>query len=246
MMKRLIGTAGALLFAAQGAFADHHLPQVQALETYACNFAEGKDLDDFLAVAEKWDRFADDGFSEPYEGFVLTPFYFNAETNADVYWVGVSPNFAAQGTTADEWMAKGAALQKAFDQVAPCQSHSQMASISVRDINRSTGVVDFSACSLKPGATPEAISAADKKMVEFLEKVGSSTAIYRWYPVQGTANAPIDFLQVNADGSNSEAGANKDKFLKGGGIAVQRALYGDLMTCRNGPSAHFQSVGGSD
>jgi hypothetical protein len=163
-----------------------------------------------------------------------------------VYWVGVSPNFAAQGTTADEWMAKGAALQKAFDQVAPCQSHSQMASISVRDINRSTGVVDFSACSLKPGATPEAISAADKKMVEFLEKVGSSTAIYRWYPVQGTANAPIDFLQVNADGSNSEAGANKDKFLKGGGIAVQRALYGDLMTCRNGPSAHFQSVGGSD
>jgi hypothetical protein len=63
MMKRLIGTAGALLLAAQGAFADHHLPQVQALETYACNFAKGKDLDDFLAVAEKWDRFADEGFS---------------------------------------------------------------------------------------------------------------------------------------------------------------------------------------
>ena len=119
MMKRVFATAGALLLAAQGAFADHHLPQVQALETYACNFAKGKDLDDFLAVAKKWDRFADDGFSEPYEGFVLTPFYFNADTDADVYWVGVSPNFAAQGTTADEWMAKGAALQKAFDQVAP-------------------------------------------------------------------------------------------------------------------------------
>ena len=124
-----------------------------SLETFACNFAKGKDLDDFLAVAKKWDRFADDGFSEPYEGFVLTPFYFNADNDADVYWVGVSPNFAAQGTTADEWMAKGSALQKAFDQVAPCQSHSQMASIAVRDINRSTGVVDFSACSLKPGAT---------------------------------------------------------------------------------------------
>ena len=50
MMKRLIGTAGALLFAAQGAFADHHLPQVQALETYACNFQRERTLMIFLLL----------------------------------------------------------------------------------------------------------------------------------------------------------------------------------------------------
>ena len=61
----------ATLFASTG-YADDHIdvPTMSAMEIFACNFADGKDMDDFMKVAAKWDEFADDAFSAPYQEFV--------------------------------------------------------------------------------------------------------------------------------------------------------------------------------
>ena len=50
-------------------------PQGSALEIFQCNFSNGKDLDDTLKVASKWDEWADENYSVPYAGYVMTPFY---------------------------------------------------------------------------------------------------------------------------------------------------------------------------
>ena len=105
---------------ASTSYADDHMPAptMGAIETFACSFADGKGMNDFMKVAAKWDEFADDAFSAPYQGFVLTP-YYSADMEHDLYWVGFSPSFTAQGKTAQEWMEKGSALQAEFDAAAP-------------------------------------------------------------------------------------------------------------------------------
>ena len=50
-------------------------PEGAALEIFQCNFSNGKDLDDTLKVASKWDEWADENYSVPYTGYVMTPFY---------------------------------------------------------------------------------------------------------------------------------------------------------------------------
>ena len=72
-MCRFIRTALTLLVAFMTALtvqADDHM-QVSAyggVEVFGCDFAEGKDIDDLLDVAEKWNKWASKNNSQPYSG----------------------------------------------------------------------------------------------------------------------------------------------------------------------------------
>ncbi len=48
------------LMATQLSQADNHaaMPAYGGVEVYACDFAEGKDIDDLMKVAKKWDKWA--------------------------------------------------------------------------------------------------------------------------------------------------------------------------------------------
>ena len=63
-------------------------PEGAALEIFQCNFSNGKDLDDTLKVASKWDEWADDNYSVPYAGYVMTPFY---QTKTDFPFIRPNP-----------------------------------------------------------------------------------------------------------------------------------------------------------
>ena len=116
------------LVAAQWSQADNHAaaPAYGGVEVYACDFADGKDMDDLMKVAKKWDKWAKKNHSKAYAGHVLTPF-FSDGSDAGVYWVGFSDSFSDQGIVLQEWLEKGGDLQKEFDSVIPCKSHSQLA-----------------------------------------------------------------------------------------------------------------------
>ena len=246
-MKKIFLAMIATLFASTGHADDHmRAPTMGAIETFACNFADGKDMDDFVRVAAKWDDFADDAFSAPYQGFVLTS-YYSADMEHDLYWVGFSPNFTAQGKTAQEWMEKGAALQAEFDAAAPCDAHSQFGYFPIYSSGTptpATGVVDFSGCSVKDGVSQQAIAAADAKMNAFIAELGINVTIGRWFPMHGTDFAG-DFIQASRFDSLAEKGEVYDKFIQAGGPQTQMALYGDLMICRDGPTSLYNAAGGS-
>ena len=241
----------AVFIAAASAYADHHaqVPVYGGVSALACDYVEGRDIDDLLQVSEKWNGWASKNFSEVYTGNVLTPHYYD-ESAADVYWVGFSPSFTDQGIVQREWQTKGAKMQEEFDSVMTCKSHSQFAWVQVRDESgdTDTGIVDFSACKMSPGTTRAELAAADTQMSEFLSKVESSVRIYRWYPLQGTGEESrgIDYFQANWHESLEAKGSNSDKLVINGGLQLRNALYGSLIECSGGPSSSFVRVGGSE
>ena len=64
------------------------MPTYGGVEVYACDFAEGKNINDLMKVAKRWDRWAKQNHSRAYAGH-LTPF-FSDGSDAGVYWVGFS------------------------------------------------------------------------------------------------------------------------------------------------------------
>ena len=236
-----------LLTASATALADDHLEarEYGGVETFACDFNEGKDMDDLLKASKKWDKWLDKNATVAYTGLVLTPYYYDS-LEADVYWVGFSSSLEDQAVAQTEFLDTN--LSQDFLDVYTCKSHAQLAWVRVRDEVGSSedGVVDFSACTMLPGATQEAMSTADQKMNSFLTKIGSTARIYRWYPMQGGEASGPDFFQASWASSLTEKGANADKFISGGGPLLQESLYGDLLSCDNGPSANYLEVGGNN
>ena len=230
------------------AIADDHvqIPTYGGVETFACDFNEGKDMDDLLRVTKKWDKWADKNHTVGYTGLLLTPFYYDS-LDADVYWVGFSPSFEDQAIAQSEYDAKAGKLEEEFLSVYSCKSHSQLAWVRVRDDSgdTETGIVDFSACAMAPGATQEKMAIADKKMNSFLSEINSTTRIYRWYPLQGNEISEADYYQASWSASLQDKGTNADKFVQNGGIQLRRSLYDDLVQCNGGPSANFIEAGRS-
>ena len=66
-----------LFTASAAALANDHLQvsEYGGVETFACDFNEGKDMDDLLKVTEKWDKWLNKNGSVAYTGLVLSPYY---------------------------------------------------------------------------------------------------------------------------------------------------------------------------
>ena len=82
-MKKFMTVLAALAaFSSSSAvYSDNHQPVIGGVETLACNFAEGKNMDDFMKVVRKWDAWASKNFSKEYTGNVLVPHFFNEMRN---------------------------------------------------------------------------------------------------------------------------------------------------------------------
>jgi hypothetical protein len=229
-------------------FAEDQRPSFGGVETFACNFKEGKSMQDMLKVAKKWDKWMDKNASRAYSGFAMTPHYFS-EPIADYYWVGFTTSFEDQGITDEEFINKGGAIQKAFDEIEVCNSRSQYMWSLVRDTFAdpvSGGFVDFARCSFRDGAGMSELAAADAKMQSFLDGIGNTTRIYRWMPIQGTNLQGADFIQTQWEESLPARGKNMDAFINAGGVQQQAAIYDAVVKCVGGPSANYISVGGSE
>ena len=62
-------------FSTSLAISDDHieLPVFGGVETFACDFVDGKGMDDLMKVTKKWDKWADKIHSVAYTGLVLSP-----------------------------------------------------------------------------------------------------------------------------------------------------------------------------
>jgi hypothetical protein len=239
---------GFLILFSLPSFSEDQSPAFGGVETFACNFKEGNSVDDMLKVAKKWDKWMDKNASRAYSGFAMTPHYFS-EPSADYYWVGFTAGFEDQGVIDQEFINKGGAIQKAFDEIEVCTSRSQYMWTRVRDTFSepvSGGFVDFARCSFEDGAGMNELAAADAKMQSFLDGIGNTTRIYRWLPIQGTNMRGADFIQTQWEESLSSRGKNMDVFIRSGGVQQQSEIYDSVVKCLDGSSANYVSVGGSD
>jgi len=250
-MKTLITVSSliAALFIAPFTQADDHgEPQYAALEGIFCNYNKGKGLGDLKKVAADWDVWADENISSKYTAWVMTPTINNSEDFPnDYFWLGVADSHESMGTIHDEWMAKGAKLQKRFDSVASCGNQNLMTGLMARPFQSTTGhaFVQITGCHLSDGKTMGDVMATDKEWVKWMDEVGMPGGLLRWLPaVGGARDDTTDLYSIFITESMADRGKAHDMMMKGGGAKLQ-SMYGDLMTCDMPRIYHSTPVGGA-
>jgi hypothetical protein len=233
------------------ALANNPVPEYAALESFGCNFQPGKDRNDMVKWAGKWNAAAKDIFSAPYMAMLLDPFLMNpADQQHDIYWVGYSPNFAAQGAVQDDWNAKAGKLADELLKIADCDTHAIWAMTTTRGSGNTTppatGVLTFQACSMVGDTTMMDLAAADAQMNAFMDNIEQPSPRWRWWPVSGlNSENQMDFFSVSGNLSLQQKGQTMDNFVQNGGLQAQTEIYSDVMDCRAMGTSLFTRVGGN-
>ena len=133
-------------------FADNHDSddsQWNVAEYYVSAFKDGKDMDDMMKWAEKWNDWANETDDlKDYTAALLVPYYHSGEQPHDFVWVGLSPNPEAHFKGNDHWFNNGGKLtgslryinfnNKAFGILEPGQSKPGSADVYVEGCPQAT------------------------------------------------------------------------------------------------------------
>ena len=217
-------------------YSDNHVPDYSVMESFQCNFNEGKGMSDLIRVSDEWTKWMNQGnVSVPYNAWHVTSVFNNQKDfSFDTVWIGFTNNYEEMGVIQDEWAEKGARLQAKFDNVQSCPVHSMQYVYTVRSPNEPffKGYMTVSGCTASEGATNEAFMLADEKMNAYLDENNFANGLtMRWFRGPGSGvDFPYDYLNVNVTPSFTEWGQNVDKIVTGAG-AVSASLYGDLQSC---------------
>lgn len=240
-MKKLIARAvialcGALL-CAQSVTAQEDAPMpTPVVEIFGCNFNDGNDMEDLLAVTARWNAWADRNDSTDYTAFIAVPYLYSDQLTFDALWIGGWPNGAAMGAGEALWFTEGQDLAADFDAVADCSVHAQFAEVVIHAPEGAppeNGLAAFSDCSVREGRTvPEAITALTQ-WSEYLADRGHDMFSAILFPLAGESSE-ADYMFKAVDGFQSvEAyGAFVDTYT-GGGFTRADELFGRLLDCNS-------------
>ena len=160
-----------------------------AMESWACNYVEGKGYGDLMKVAAKWDKWASKNHPAPYDAYVLTPVFATFEEVPESVWLGFSPTSAQLGAIADQWMSEGGDLNDEFNSIVDCGAHTLSASRTVRAYEKEgeAGIVQLRSCTANEGVSWGQIAKADQVWADFMTENNLPGGIYRWGAGPGTA-----------------------------------------------------------
>lgn len=219
-----------------GASADEHSPSFAPLEIYACNFRDGKDMDDLSRVITKWNAWMDSSNAPTYSAYTMTPIFYSQDITFDIAWVGAWPDGATMGASTAHWLTKGGDMRAQFEKVVDCDVHANFAVLTVKAPKDHVGAgpVEFTDCTVKEGSTlPEAMESI-RQWVEYETQTGSDVANWILFPAYGEANdADYNFKWVAAHPSYESFGRAYDQFGTGGGWQKYGELFERVMTCNS-------------
>ena len=125
-------------------------------EYYVSTFKDGKDMDDMMRWAKKFNMWADktDHF-ENYTAAMLVPYYHSGEQPHDFVWVGISPDSEAHHKGNDHWFTNGTKLLAELNKIL--DSGNQTTYTWQRTVSETpsgqNGYVVYSDCKLGEGVT---------------------------------------------------------------------------------------------
>jgi hypothetical protein len=209
--------------------------KVIPVELFTCNYNEGKGPSDLDAAVDKWNAWADKAELDDYAAWTLTPYYFGAEQEFDVIWLGAGKDGAALGRAQDEYMAENAGIHEAFSAALTCDAHAHFASIRYKAGPKGktpdNSILTFSDCKYKEGATFSVLSAAMDDWSRHQTDAGSTSTIFQWYPVYGGGGEDFSFKWIEAYKNLAELGADFDRYGNGGGYKTRNRLLHHLIDC---------------
>jgi len=241
-MRKILTTAvSALLFLCVGsgiALAQDDAaeePSWTPVETFTCNYLDGKSPADLDAVIDEWNDWWDDKGLKSYFAATITPFYFG-ELAFDFGWLGAWTDGAAMGSSMDVWVNDGSEINAKFFEVIECGSHSKFVSLNVKqpppndDDSDNNFLLDFQNCSIEEGKTFEDFMAAQEAWNAYADDIGILGGAWVMFPLAGETDDDYDFKYIHSVGSHSADGANWDLFASGH-WRKSSELFDDVLDC---------------
>jgi len=244
MRKMVSSVISALLFLSIGSGValaqeeESEEPNVVPVETFTCDFNEGKGPGDLQKVIDDWNDFMDDKGVDYYFAATLTPYYFG-ELAFDIGWLGVWTDGGKMGAGTDMWLDEGGELDAQFSEVLNCKSHTNFVSMNVKrrpqneeesDDSDKSFVIAFSNCSMQEGKTFDDYLAAQEMWNAYADEHGFSDNVYAMFPIFGETDDSYDFKSVGTSDDHTAFG-NDYKLMSEGHWRKSSELFDDLLDC---------------
>ena len=185
-------------------------------EYYVSSFKDGKDMDDMMKWAQKWNMWADktDHF-ENYTAAMLVPYYHSGEQPHDFVWVGISPDSEAHHKGNDHWFNNGtkllAELNKILDQ-GNQTTYTWQRTVSETPSGQNAYVV-YSDCKLGEGVTADQFYDAYYAYAVAAKKMGDVAGRKMIFPNMGVPSTwDYDFVQAVSTETITDYGKNWTNF----------------------------------
>ena len=120
-------TACLFLFVSGQSVADSH-----PVHFMACNFMEGKGMEDMMSYVEKWNEALGEG--KGYNAYIMTPTFTSGPNTPDFIWAGAWESMTSMGAGWDAYTAnEEVASIDDEDWPATCEMHTLWSSTQIRE-----------------------------------------------------------------------------------------------------------------
>jgi hypothetical protein len=204
------------------------------LETFTCNYNDGKGPADLEVVIDGWNAYMDENDADQYFAMTMTPQYYG-EGTFDIGWLGAAPTGELFGQGKDGYLANGGETAASFASVLSCDSHGMFATMQVkeppeRETPNST-VVSFSDCNVQEGHEWDGVFSAMDAWAAYQVEQGYGNGTWVLFPAYGSGDQDYDFKLVNAYDSHAGLGKDFDLYGTGGGYMKRGEIMGDMLDC---------------
>jgi hypothetical protein len=240
MKKILLAAMSAVLMTCSGiAWTQENAaagPRWLPVETFTCNFKDGKTMADLIAVNKEWNKWMDAQGADDYFAAMVTPQYFG-ERLFDVGWLGAWQDGNAMGAGTDLWLTKGGAIGAKYDAILDCASHTNFVSTMIKppasedEEGDDTFVLGFTNCSINEGQEFDAVMTAIQAWAEHQSANGFQNSTYMMFPVYGESNGDYAFKIVEGHDDYTALGADYERMGNGGHWMKQEELFSGLLKC---------------
>lgn len=239
-MKRILAAAAAsaLVFSLVTVQADNHEQAARRyvpVETFTCNYRDGKGPGDLDEVIAGWNQWMDDNDRQDYFAVTLTPYYYG-ENTFDVGWLGSWPSGEAMGTGTDLWLNKGSEIGMQFYEVLECDSHTNFATTEFKSPGEGPTpdsiVLSFSDCKGPDDpAKWKDLMAGLEGWAKYQTESGYHAGTWMMFPVYGGGEFDYDFKMVSGWDNHTESGQDYQRYSEQEDWDKEGELVGGLMDC---------------
>ena len=209
--------------------------KVLPVELFACSYVDGKDAGDLERVITRWSKYMDDNNTDTYSAWLLTPYFYGAEQDFDMVWMGAFTDGKAMGEGTHDWLTKGSEIAEAFAAVVDCGAHVGLSSAMYKappdNQTPESSILTMFDCKLNEGKRYSDVKAAELKWAKYQTEKGSKNGTWHWYPTFGGGDADYDYKVVTAYETFVELGEDWEMFANGGGRAASMDIFDDVDEC---------------
>ncbi len=207
--------------------------KAQPVEFRACNFREGKTMQDLDQVTAKFREYANAN-DVGYAAWTLTPEFHTGES-FDVGWLGAWPDGIAYGVSMEKWKSPDNKLLPEFAAVIDCQDEHQLAwslPINAPEATPEDGILLFYQCTLNDGKTIDDAYKAQLNFGQTMKAKGSLSVSWMFVPAAGAGKIDFDYYHVVGFYRYSDLGDTMELFVNRGGIETRAAIIDPVASCR--------------